>query len=224
MLPNQRIYQDRFYEGEWLFLCSSCNGFVVEYSFNDYDHLADTFLSNTGVYALDRCHLCNSHLVWAGFSGDMPVSESLILLLNNSHFMASTVILAAITENIINNLFWASLVDSGVDRTRANEIANSYMHRISGIKKIASLTGLPITDISFATRNLVAHGKGFGQNEEFYKKELKQQASAINDWINNLLKSKQLSRFMPSEVERCLLFMSHWNWWLSSYVNDKLLK
>jgi hypothetical protein len=76
MTQPKRIYENRIYEGEWLFVCQSpCRGYIVEYSFDKYDDYSSYFLSNTGGHAMQRCHLCSETLEWAGYAGDMPLSD-----------------------------------------------------------------------------------------------------------------------------------------------------
>lgn len=221
---QDRIYYRRLYEGEWWFVCQPpCKGYIVEYSFCEIDRRADRFLTLTGTHSSEICHLCLGTLEWAGFSGDMPISDSLISLIKSEHFMAATVILAAVTENLINNLLWASLIDSGVDRQRANAVANGRLGRFDSLNIIKSLSGLQIPDISFPVRNLVAHGKGFGKHEAAYKEDLRTQIAQIVRWTAKIWKGRTPKSFMPTEIERWLLFLGHWTDFLENYVGQKLL-
>src|SRR5438105_6483222 len=137
-MSRKRIYELRIYEGEWVFGCEPpCRGCLIEYSFDEYDGLASGFLPNTGMHATERCHLCSGPLEWAGYSGDMPISDSLVSLLRSNHYMAATVMLASITENLINNLLWAAFVDNGIDRERANAISNGRISRADSLRMIA---------------------------------------------------------------------------------------
>lgn len=218
---EKRLYEYRIYEGEWLFVCRPCGTYLVEYSFYEFDKLADYFLSNMNFHATEPCHRCAGPLEWAGFSGDMPISESLVSLIENGHYMAATVILASITENAINNLLWAALVDNGVDKEKANLLANGRMNRADVLQMVRSLTQWPIKDIAFPVRNLVAHGKGFGKQEAFYRDELRKQVASICQWVERILQDVQPTNFMPTECERWLLFMDHWSSWLVSYMEKK---
>jgi hypothetical protein len=164
--------------------------------------------------------MCAGPLEWAGFSGDIPISESLVSLMKNGYFMVATVILASITENTINNLLWAALVDSGIEKGKANSLTNGRMNRGDAIEMIRSLTQWPVKDIAFPVRNLVAHGKGFGKQEVFYREELGEQATSIRQWVERILKEVQPKNFMPTECERWLLFMNHWSSWLVSYLEQ----
>lgn len=223
-MSQYRINEHRIYEGEWYFGCDYqvCNGFLIEYALNDYENLASNFLYNTPLHVYERCHLCGRELEWGGYSGGSPITDSLVSLLKNNHYMASTVILSAIIENALNNLLWAALVDNKVDKNRANKIADGGMSRFDTIKMIRSLTNLQVKDISFPIRNLVAHGKGLTQSESFYKSELKKQVEQIRSWVGHILKDKHPSNFMPSECERWRLFMDHWSNWLVSYTNQNV--
>lgn len=137
--------------------------------------------------------------------------------------MAATVILSAIVENSLSNLLWSALVDSGVEASRANKVADGRMSRLDIINTAAALTDLEIKDISFPSRNLVAHGKGFIRNEESYRVDLQHQIIKIRKWIERILNGKVPDNFMPTECERWLLFMDHWSRWLVNYVDVQLL-
>ena len=217
---EKRIYEDRIYEGEWFFVCRPCGTYLVEYSFYEFDKLADHFLSNKGCHATEPCHTCAGPLEWAGFSGDMPISESLVSLIKKGQFMAATVILSSITENAINNLLWAALVDSGIEKRKANGITNGRINRGDAIEMIRSLTQWTVKDIAFPVRNLVAHGKGFGKQEVYYREEIKKQAISIRQWIKRIFDEVQPNNFWPTECERWLLFMNHWSSWLLSYLEQ----
>lgn len=144
---------------------------VDEYGLNDYESNAGESLNNMGCYNYERCRSCSYELVWGGYGGGSPVTNSLVSLLENTHFMASTVILSAVLETSIGDLTWAVLVDSGIDWERANKVADGRMNRIDCINLIVSLTDLEIKDISFPYRNLVAYGKGFVVKEDEYREE-----------------------------------------------------
>lgn len=225
-MSQYRVGENRIYEGEWWFSCTpaTCQGFLVEYSLNNYEDFADNFLYSMPIHRNESCHLCGNGLEWCGYSGGSPISDSLVSLLQNGHFMASTVILSATLENSLRNLLWAALVDNGVEQRRANKVADGRLNRIDTINIIVALTDLPVRDIAFPARNLVAHGKGLTLSETLYKDELKKQIGEIRKWVSQILNGKCLSNFMPSESERWLLFMDHWSNWLVSYVDLKLLK
>jgi hypothetical protein len=216
---QKRLYENRVYEGEWVFACRPCSAYRVEYSFPEFDKLADFFLSNTGLHTTESCGLCGGPLEWAGFSGDMPISDSFVSLVKNGHLMASTVILASIIENAINNLLWAALVDNDMEKEKANNLVNGRLSRSEILRMIRSLTQWSIRDIVFPIRNLVAHGKGFGKQEAFYNEELKKQVAAIRQWVDEIRQQVKPKNFMPTECERWLLFMDHWSRWLETYAD-----
>lgn len=227
-MSQYRVNEQRIYEGEWWFACEnygkSCKGFVVEYSLNDYEKDADSFLYNTDIHTNAVCNICHGALVWGGYSGGSPISESLVSLLKSKHYMAATVILAAIIENSLSNLLWASLVDNGMDAAQANKIADGKLYRAEIIKRISSMTNLSIKDLSFPTRNLVAHGKGFLQSSETFKNELANQILNIRNWVLDIPPNGTFpSNFMPTECGRWLLFMEHWSSWLVDYIVPKYL-
>jgi hypothetical protein len=224
-MSQYRLREQRIYEGEWWFYCAGKNhcGPLVEYSLNKYEDYADNFLGNTPIHAYAHCPICASELVWEGYSGDSPISDGLVSLLENSHYMASTVILSAIVENSIKNLLWAALVDNGEKPKRANKIADDRMHRIEAIKKIKSLNNWEIEDITFPARNIVAHGKGFLREEQEYQNELREQAIKIRKWVEKIAKDRMPDNFNPSESGRWLLFMNHWSMWLIEYVVARYL-
>jgi hypothetical protein len=224
-MSQRRIHEYRIYEGEWWFYCTTdnCGGCLVEYSLNEYEEYVNNFLYNTPLHTSENCHLCGRELEWAGYSGGSPISDSLVALLRNKHYMASTVILSAIIENSLENLLWAALVDNGVSKDRANKVADGRLNRLDIIKTTVSLTNLKIKDISFPSRNLVAHGKGFLHSEESYRDELRKQVVQIRTWVERIFDGKLPSNFMPTECERWILFMNHWSNWLINYVDTKLL-
>lgn len=203
-MSQYRVREYRVYEGEWWFYCckQDCNGSLVEYSLNEYENYADSFLNNFGTHSYVGCHLCGDGLAWGGYSGGSPISNSLVSLLKNKHYMASTVILSAIIENSLENLLWAALVDNGVEQGRANKIADGRLNRMDIISMVASLSNLSIKDISFPSRNLVAHGKGFSRAEENYRVDLQKQIAQIRKWVERILDGKVPDNFMPTECER----------------------
>lgn len=224
-MSQRRIHEHRIYEGEWLFYCTTddCGGCLVEYSLNEYEEYVNDFLYNTPLHTSEKCHLCGYELEWAGYSGGSPISDSLVALLSNKHYMASTVILSAIIDNSLENLLWAALVDSGVDKGRANKIADGRLNRRDIVNMAASLSNLKIKDIAFGSRNLVAHGKGFLRGEESYRVDLQKQIVQIRKWVEQILDGKVPNNFMPTECERWLLFVDHWSRWLVNYVDIQLL-
>jgi hypothetical protein len=225
-MSQYRVREYRIYEGEWWFYCGKqdCKGSLVEYSLNEYENYADSFLNNFGIHSYDGCHLCGDGLGWSGYSGGSPISDSLVSLLKTKHYMASTVILSAIIENSLDNLLWAALVDNGVEQGRANKIADGRLNRMDIISMVASLSNLSIKDISFPSRNLVAHGKGFSRGEEIYRVDLQKQIVQIRKWVERILDRKVPDNFMPTERDRWLLFMNHWSRWLVDYVDVQLLR
>jgi hypothetical protein len=81
-MSQYRLREQRIYEGEWWFYCTGKNhcGPLVEYSLNKYEDYADNFLGNTPTHAYAHCPICASELMWAGYSGDSPISDSLVSL------------------------------------------------------------------------------------------------------------------------------------------------
>lgn len=228
-MSQYRINERRVYEGEWVFYCtnSGCrNGVLVEYSFNEYEADADSFLhgSSGPIHTSACCENCRSPLEWAGYSGGSPISDKLVALLENNHFMASTVIISAIIENSLNNLLWAALVDSGVSAEKANKVTEGRMGRIEMTNIISSLVGFKIKDISFKSRNLVAHGKGFLIKESYYQKELLQHIEKIFLWVLSIFEEIRPKNFNPTECERWALFMIHWSEWLKTHVKPHFLE
>jgi hypothetical protein len=219
---EKRLYEDRVYEGEWLFVCRlPCPGYIIEYAFTGWnDDLIDAILSSrTGGHGLENCHLCGGLLEWAGYPLQLPITHSLLALVNDYHFMASTLVLTAIVDNTISNLLWAAFVDSGLGAKKAKELAKAKVTRSEALQAIRSITAWPINDIIFPTRNLVAHGRGFGNDEHFYKSELVKQIAGIREWIDTICQEVTPTGFMPKETDRWLLFMSHWSFWLTSIAD-----
>lgn len=137
-------------------------------------------------------------------------------------------ILSALTESFIRNLLWACLVDNKIEPARANEIADGRLNRSAMIDLIKSLSALPVRDLAFPTRNLVAHGIWFDKgkdpsarvrSEDSYKDELKDQASRIRSWVQSICGHMAPSNYMPSEVGRWILFMYHWSKWLVDTIS-----
>jgi DNA-directed RNA polymerase subunit RPC12/RpoP len=208
----------RIYEGEWSYVCQRCgNGNLIEFGLSNYDQQAGHSLNNLGYHNYVRCEDCGSELVWEGYAGGSPVTDSLISLLKNKHFMASTVILSAIVESAIRDLIWAALVDNGIDWERANKIADGRMNRIDSVNFVADLTGLKVKDIAFPYRNLVAHGKGFEVAEDEYREELIKQVKKIKEWVDGIVDGRNVDNYRPSQIDRWLLFMSYWANWFESY-------
>jgi hypothetical protein len=220
----ERIYKYRIYEGELFFDCenSKCEGYLVEFLFWDADEIGKKLVKPLNQHRFELCQRCGNDLIWSGYWGDRPVSESIIALLNGGHYMSSTVILSAIVENSLNNLLWASLVDSGITRENANKFSDEKLSRHATIKRIHSITNWQIDDISFPVRNLVAHGKGFGKTEQEYLQSLQEQAISIREWVNKFLALQSPNHFMPTEKERWLLFMDCWSQWLVSFIQSKV--
>ena len=71
-----RIREYRVYEGEWRFFCckQDCQGYLLEYSLNEYESHAENFLNHYGAHSYEGCHLCGDGLVWASYSGGSPIS------------------------------------------------------------------------------------------------------------------------------------------------------
>jgi hypothetical protein len=85
---EKRLYEDRVYEGEWLFVCiPPCPGYIIEYAFTGWhDDFIDTILSGqTGpIHRVERCHLCDGLLEWAGYPLQLPITHSLLALVEES--------------------------------------------------------------------------------------------------------------------------------------------
>jgi hypothetical protein len=219
---EKRLYEDRVYEGEWLFTCRPpCPGYLIEYAFTGWhDDFIDVILANrTGGHGLENCHLCGGLLEWAGYPLQLPITQGLLALIKDYHFMASTLVLTAIVDNAISNLLWAAFVDSGLGAKKATELAKAKVTRSEALQAIRSITSWPIDDLIFPTRNLVAHGRGFGNDEHFYKGELVKQIAGIREWIDIICQEVKPTRFMPKETDRWLLFMDHWSFWLTSIAD-----
>ncbi|MGH8550245.1 MAG: hypothetical protein ACRERU_16915 [Methylococcales bacterium] len=120
-MSQYRVGKYGIYEGEWWFSCTTknCKGFLVDYSLNEYANYAEHFLYSTPIHTNASCQLCDGALEWGGYSGGLPISNSLGSLLLTKHYMASTVILSAIIEKSLQNLLWAPLVN-GIEQGRAN--------------------------------------------------------------------------------------------------------
>jgi len=220
---EKRLYEDRIYEGEWLFVCRPpCPGYIIEYAFSGWhDDFINVILSNrTGGHGLENCHLCGGILEWAGYPLQLPITQSLLALVNDEYFMASTLLLTAIVDNAISNLLWAAFVDSGLGVKKAGELVKTKVTRSEALQAIRSMTAWPIDDIIFPTRNLVAHGRGFGNDEHFYKTELVKQITIIREWIGPLCQEIKPTGFMPKETSRWLLFMDHWSSWLTPIIDN----
>lgn len=232
-MSQRRINELRIYEGEWNFFCPTdgCGGYSVEYCLSDYmcgrgDQFihsdADRFLNTYAQYDSAWCPICKLPLQWVGYSGSSPISASLVSLVKTGHFMAAIVILAAITESAIQDLLWASLVDGGIEPGKANSIADGRLSRPIMVDLIKKLTDRPVVDISFPTRNLIAHGRGFLEDEEFYRAELKKQIAIIRNWVSKVLDARPPPNIMPTQVERWLLFMDSWAQWLVDYIDGAI--
>lgn len=169
---------------------------------------------------LENCHLCGGILEWAGYPLQLPISHGLLALVKDDHFMASTLLLTAIVENAIRNLLWAAFVDSGLGARKATELAKAKVTRSEALQAIRSMTAWPIDDLLFPTRNAVAHGRGFGRDEHFYKSELVKQMIGIREWIDPICQEVKPTRFMPKETHRWLSFMDHWSFWLTSLADS----
>lgn len=153
----------------------------------------------------------------------MPISDSLVALLKNGHFMAATTILAAIMENSLRNLAWAALVDAGVGKSKANSLVNAGISRAEALRIARSLTGIPLRDIAFPSRNLVAHGRVFGETEDVFRVEILKQVESVRKWVADILKYRQPGYLNPTECERWLLFMKHWSEWLKTLVQAEVI-
>jgi hypothetical protein len=220
---EKRLYEDRVYEGEWIFVCTPpCPGYIVEYAFTGWDdEIIASFLSNlTGGHALYNCPICGEVLQWTGYPLQLPITQSLIDLLQGNHFMASIIVIAAIIDNSISNLMWATFIDSGLDIHSANELVKTRIARSDALNMIRSLTDWHIEDIVFPARNLVAHGKGFTIDERFYRDELIKEISDIRRWIEMIYQEVHPTGFTPGETHRWLLFMDHWSLWLTNFIQS----
>ena len=217
------FYKYRIYEGEFLFSCvhRDCPGYLLEFWFLEPGRIPTERVDHYWVHIFSRCELCQGELELSEHYPGNPLSDSLVSLLEHKHYMAATVILSAIIEFSLSSLLWSALVASGLKRTEATEKTSSQMlSRYKLIQKCRELTGWPIEDIPFATRNMVPHGKGFGRDEQTYLVELVNQSVLIRQWVRKIVEMGHPNPFMPSEPERWLLFMNHWSEWLVSYISD----
>ncbi len=137
--------------------------------------------------------------------------------------MAAIVILAAITESAVQDLLWASLVDGGIEPGKANSIADGRLSRSAMIDLVKKLIDRQAMDISFPTRNLIAHGHGFLADEEFYRAEFKKQITVIRKWALRIIDARPPMNIMPKQVERWLLFMDYWTQWLIDFIDGQLI-
>ena len=134
--------------------------------------------------------------------------------------MASILVLTAIIDNSISNLLWAAFIDNGIDMHSANELLKTRIARSDALHMIRSLTDWPIEDIVFPARNVVAHGKGFTNDEHFYRDGLIKQIADVRRWIEMICKEVRPARFTPGETHRWLLFMDHWTSWLTTLIKS----
>lgn len=216
---------DRIYEGEWIFIClNNCGGYLIEFSFNvDHDpsrNIMDFYDRSSDAHVSARCNDCGGILKWYGCIPHLTVSKSLSTLLQGQHFMAATVMIAAVVENYISNLLFASLVDEGVSVLRANNVADSKLARRDAINLIQDLTDWPIRDISFPVRNMVAHGRRLSQQPLEFVDDLQAQVRDIRKWFERLSKGFQINYFKPNEKDRWLLSMQHWITWLEKIIQE----
>src|SRR4051794_35967982 len=108
MSRQQQLYDFRWYEGEHAFACGLCRSRFVQYSFGAepnefYDKQQPP-----------PCMPCGTLMNWLGWSGQSDVTEGLVRLIEDGHYMAATVIVGAFTEFQIDSLLWAVLVDCGL--------------------------------------------------------------------------------------------------------------
>lgn len=216
---EKQLYEDKVYEGEWLFVCRPpCLGYIIEYAFTGWhDDFIDIILSNeTEEHGLENCHLCGGLLEWADYPLQLPITHSLLALVNDYHFMASTLVLTAIIDNSISNLLWAALFDSGLGAKKARELAK----RSEALQAIRSMTAWPIDDIIFPTRNLVAHGRGFAKSDVFYKLELVKQVNSICAWLQQTSAELRTKGLITGKCDLWLSSMDNLRSQLTSLVPE----
>lgn len=212
---NKRFYDDRVYEGEYLFQCGSCQTVFVFYAFEDQPDVVEYHLSG---HHSPPCNKCGNFMGWAGWSGDSDITNGLAKLLVDNHYMAAIAILAAYVEYQIDNLLWAVLVDSTLPREKATAIANGTVPRGDAVRIIRDLLGYKVKNIIIPIRNEVVHGRAFGRPAEEYAKDLWESFVAVRDWVASVKADQNPTGYDFKEVERWILSMEHWVWWFE----DKL--
>lgn len=219
MTRKKQIYEDRFYEGEHAFGCG-CGGEMVIYAYEDEDL---SFLQTP-----PRCYKCGNIMGWKGWSGQSDISHGIRDLIRDGHAIAAIVILAAFVEYQIDNLLWAILVDSGLPKKKASDIANGTLPRGDAIRMVRSLLERKIKNVVFPVRNAVAHGRAFGWEVQEYIEALDNQFNAIEKWINSIKKGNIIPGGCEyTELDRWILSMSHWlswqkEWWNKLKTNNKI--
>jgi hypothetical protein len=150
---------------------------------------------------------------WAGWSGDSDITNGLVRLLIDKHFMAAIVVLSAFIEYQIDNLLWAVLVDSGLPKEKASAIANGTVPRGDAIRIIRDVLGHKVKNIIIPIRNEVVHGRAFGRTGEEYSEDLLNSFQAMKNWIKSVSLERNPYGWNFNELERWILSMTHWIYW-----------
>jgi len=151
---------------------------------------------------------------WAGWSGQSDVTEGLVRLFEDGHYMAATVILAAFVEYQLSGLLWGVLVDSGLSKEKAALIANGSLPRGEAVRMVRDLLGRRITNLVFPMRNAVAHGKAFGLPDHTFVPALEQQLLSIQEWVRSVSDGRTPSGYTYTELDRWILSMQQWVAWM----------
>lgn len=204
---HKELYQLRWYEGEHAFECNTCGSTFVQYSF-DAPQLASYFGQQP-----PPCSSCGAPMLYLGWSGRFDVTESIFRLIEDAHLMAATVMIGAFTELQIDCLLWAVLVDGGLSRTKASEIANGTVPRGDAIRMIRGLLERRVANVVFPIRNEVAHGRAFGRPNDEFIAHLEEQFLSIAGWVHSVRGKKLPTGYDYSECDRWILSMNHWSEW-----------
>jgi hypothetical protein len=131
MTRQDQLYGQRLYEGEHVFACGLCQSTFVQYSFGTEPN---EFFDRQ---APPTCTACGTYMEWAGWSGQSDITEGLVKLIQDQHYMAASVMLAAFVKYQINALLWAALVCSGLQKEQASDIANGTLPRAKPFGRFA---------------------------------------------------------------------------------------
>ncbi len=204
---HKELYELRWYEGEHAFACNTCDSTFVEYSF-DSPQLAAVLTQHP-----IPCGPCGAPMLYLGWSGRFDVTESIFKLIEDGHLMAATVMIGAFTELQIDCLLWAVLVDGGLSRAKACEIANGTVPRGDAIRMIRGLLERRVANVVFPIRNEVAHGRAFGRANVEFIPHVEDQLKSIAGWVRSVRGDKLPTGYDYSECDRWILSMNHWSEW-----------
>lgn len=215
----KQFYEYRIYEGEYLFHCGSCQTVFVFYAFEDEDDVVEYHVSS---HHAPACPKCGNFMGWAGWSGYSDITNGLVRLVDEGHWMAAIAILAAFVEFQIDNLLWAVLVESGLSREKATAIANGTIPRGDAIRMVRDLLGRRVKNIVIQIRNEVVHGRAFGRTPEHYASDFEAAFRSVEDWVGSISRGQVPSGEDFTEMERWVLSMTHWVNWFGSKLKIRL--